>query len=56
MLIIKANRKWVKKNGKSENLAYRFDYYHFCLLTLWGLEILPVPGTEHFLGTFFFFY
>ncbi len=23
----------------------------------WGLEILPVPGTEHFLGTFFnFFY
>ncbi len=26
-------------------------------LTLWGLglEILPVPGTEHFLGTFFIF-
>ncbi len=21
----------------------------------WGLENLPVPGTEHFLGTFYFF-
>ncbi len=43
-----------ERDLKVEKSSYKHTLLAF--LTLWGmgLEILPVAGTEHFLGTLFF--